>query len=185
MSSRFALSIETSIEPLFEISTFETACGWFGLIGQAGRLFGVRIGHVRRSDVVPAFCESFELDKSEIIERDWQPNLKARLQAYCTGTVDDFADIEIVYRRKLPPFRRAVLSATRRIPSGQTVSYLELASRAGSPKAARAVGNAMATNLFPIVVPCHRVVGSGGHLGGFTAPGGLDLKQELLAMESR
>ena len=70
MSSRFALSVVTNIEPPFEVSTFETAFGWFGLLGQAGRLLGIRIGHLRRSDVVPAFGKSYELTTSEMIERE-------------------------------------------------------------------------------------------------------------------
>lgn len=79
------------------------------------------------------------------------------------------------------PFQRQVWQATRRIPSGSTRSYGWLASQTGRPRAARAVGQAMARNPVPIVVPCHRVVGGHG-LGGFS--GGLDTKRWLLAMEA-
>jgi methylated-DNA-[protein]-cysteine S-methyltransferase len=81
----------------------------------------------------------------------------------------------------LSPFHRRVLQATRRIPYGRTATYRDLARRVGRPRAARAVGQAMARNPVPLVIPCHRVVAAGGGLGGFS--GGLDLKRRLLALE--
>lgn len=183
-SQRFPISVLAVVDAPFDISVFETDCGWFGLLGQNGRLRAVRIGHARQGDVTVSIQEQFGLASTDVRQRDWQPDLMQRLRAFCTGQADDFADIDIVYQHALPPFRLAVLNALRRVKAGETVSYLELAALAGSPRAARAVGNAMATNIFPIIVPCHRVLGSGGHLGGFTAPGGLDLKQQLLRTEA-
>jgi methylated-DNA-[protein]-cysteine S-methyltransferase len=78
-------------------------------------------------------------------------------------------------------YRRAVLEALSEVPYGQTVSYRDLAERTGNPKASRAVGSAMATNPIPIVVPCHRVLRTGGALGGYG--GGLDVKVWLLRLE--
>lgn len=83
----------------------------------------------------------------------------------------------------LPPFRHRVYTLARTIPPGTTLSYGELAKRAGSPGAARAVGQAMAHNPFPILVPCHRVVAAGGKTGGFTAEGSVATKLRLLALE--
>ncbi|MDQ2651398.1 MAG: methylated-DNA--[protein]-cysteine S-methyltransferase [Actinomycetota bacterium] len=81
-------------------------------------------------------------------------------------------------------FRRTVLERLyAEVPFGRTVSYLELAGVAGNPRASRAVGTAMATNPIPIIVPCHRVLRSGGALGGYG--GGLDAKRHLLALEQR
>jgi methylated-DNA-[protein]-cysteine S-methyltransferase len=80
------------------------------------------------------------------------------------------------------PFHRKVLERLARLPFGQTISYGELASRSGSPRAARAVGAAMAANPIPLVIPCHRVVESSGRLGGYSA-GGLPTKKKLLAHE--
>jgi methylated-DNA-[protein]-cysteine S-methyltransferase len=74
-----------------------------------------------------------------------------------------------------------VLHATTRIPFGSTSTYRELAAEAGSPNAHRAAGNALGSNPVPIVVPCHRVLRSGGGLGGYT--GGLDRKRFLLRLE--
>jgi methylated-DNA-[protein]-cysteine S-methyltransferase len=81
-------------------------------------------------------------------------------------------------------FQRKVLDACRAIPPGETLSYAELAVIAGAPGAARAVGNVMRTNRIPLVIPCHRVVGSGGSLGGYSAPDGLAMKRKLLEREA-
>jgi methylated-DNA-[protein]-cysteine S-methyltransferase len=79
-------------------------------------------------------------------------------------------------------FGRRVLEATARIPFGSVSSYKLVAADAGSPRGSRAAGNALGSNPLPIVVPCHRVLHSGGGLGGYT--GGLDRKRTLLAIES-
>jgi methylated-DNA-[protein]-cysteine S-methyltransferase len=84
--------------------------------------------------------------------------------------------------RALPPFHHKALLAARRIPYGRTLTYGALAARVGSPRASRAVGQAMARNPLPLVLPCHRVVATGGGLGGYG--GGLPLKRRLLALES-
>lgn len=78
-------------------------------------------------------------------------------------------------------FARRVLRATARIPFGAVATYREVASRAGSPRGFRAAGNALGSNPIPIVVPCHRVIRTGGDLGGYT--GGLDRKERLLRLE--
>jgi methylated-DNA-[protein]-cysteine S-methyltransferase len=78
-------------------------------------------------------------------------------------------------------FTRRVLQATWAIPFGSVSTYRDVATEAGSPKATRAAGNALSSNPIPIVVPCHRVLRTGGGLGGYT--GGLDKKQALLRLE--
>ena len=78
-------------------------------------------------------------------------------------------------------FGRRVLQATARIPYGAVSSYKQVATDAGSPRGFRAAGNALGSNPIPIVVPCHRVLHSGGGLGGYT--GGLDRKRKLLTVE--
>lgn len=81
-------------------------------------------------------------------------------------------------------FRADVWQACLRVGYGKTVSYGELARRAGRPGAARAVGTAMSHNPFPIVVPCHRVVKGDGSLGGYSGPKGVEFKRRLLEMEA-
>ena len=83
-----------------------------------------------------------------------------------------------------PPFHAAAWTACRQIPPGETRSYRWLAAAAGSPQASRAAGQAMARNPWPLVVPCHRVIGSAGKLHGYGA-GGLTVKAQLLEMERR
>ena len=78
-------------------------------------------------------------------------------------------------------FQQAVWSALREIPPGRTESYGTLAARIGKPRAARAVGGACGANPIPVLIPCHRVLATGGRLGGFTA--GLEWKRKLLARE--
>jgi methylated-DNA-[protein]-cysteine S-methyltransferase len=80
-------------------------------------------------------------------------------------------------------FDRRVYAATRAIPAGQVLTYGELAARLGGDTSARAVGQSLGRNPWPIVVPCHRVVAAGNALGGFSAPGGTATKRRLLAIE--
>jgi methylated-DNA-[protein]-cysteine S-methyltransferase len=106
-------------------------------------------------------------------------DVRRQLDQYFAGQRRAF---EVPIDRRLSHgYRRTVLEALTQVPYGETVSYKELAERTGNPKASRAVGSAMATNPIPIVVPCHRVLRSGGALGGYG--GGLDTKVWLLQLE--
>ncbi|MDO9693852.1 MAG: methylated-DNA--[protein]-cysteine S-methyltransferase [Candidatus Latescibacteria bacterium] len=109
-------------------------------------------------------------------------DLARRVRSHLAGKPDDFRDVPLDLER-LPPFARKVSRALCRVPPGATVSYAELAKRAGSPGASRAVGTVMARNPLPLLVPCHRVLAADGALGGFSAPGGTDLKVRLLHRE--
>lgn len=81
-------------------------------------------------------------------------------------------------------FLIAVFEELRKVGWGERVTYKELASKLGKPRAARAIGMAMAKNPIPLIVPCHRVVRSDGGLGGFTTPLGVELKRRMLELES-
>jgi len=104
----------------------------------------------------------------------------AQLRAYFDGASTTF-DLPLAPRGT--PFQREVWAALGTIPYGQTISYGQLAARVGRPAAARAVGLANGRNPISIIVPCHRVVGSGGGLTGYG--GGLERKRHLLALEAR
>ncbi len=82
-------------------------------------------------------------------------------------------------------FSGVVLRACREVPYGKTVGYLALAKQIGREDAARAVATALSKNHIPLVIPCHRVIYSGGGMGGFTAEGGVDLKKRMIDMERR
>lgn len=101
-----------------------------------------------------------------------------QLREYFSGTRSAF-DLPLAPRGTA--FQLAVWKALREIPYGETISYGELARRIGRPSASRAVGAANGANPLPIVVPCHRVIGSTGKLTGFG--GGLETKAALLALE--
>jgi len=83
----------------------------------------------------------------------------------------------------VPPFHRNVYAVARSIPPGATLSYGDIAARLGDRTAAREVGEAMGQNPFPLIVPCHRVLASGGKVGGFSAAGGITTKLRLLSIE--
>ncbi len=105
--------------------------------------------------------------------------LRAELDSYFEGRLRRF-------RTKLDwslvgPFTRRVLEATAEIPYGGYLSYGEIAAEAGSPRGARAAGNALGSNPFALVVPCHRVLASGGRIGGYG--GGIERKRLLLELE--
>ena len=103
---------------------------------------------------------------------------RMQLQEYFAGTRQDF---DLALDPQGTDFQRAVWQQLRGIPFGETCSYLDIAKRLGKPKAVRAVGSANGRNPLPIIVPCHRVIGSNGSLTGFG--GGLENKQILLELE--
>lgn len=104
------------------------------------------------------------------------------LRTYFSGARIDLSEIALDLAR-VGDFHRSIYDATRRVGWGETTTYGALARLAGSPDASRAVGQAMGRNPVPIIIPCHRVLASGGRPGGFSAFGGAVTKQRLLAME--
>lgn len=118
-------------------------------------------------------------------EPDWiyneQPfaEVRRQLTEYFAGERKEF-DLPLALDGT--EFQLLVLEELKRIPYGETTSYGDVAKRIGRPKAVRAVGAANGRNPIPIIVPCHRVIGSGGDLTGFG--GGLDTKTELLRLEA-
>ncbi|HYS72975.1 MAG TPA: methylated-DNA--[protein]-cysteine S-methyltransferase, partial [Thermoplasmata archaeon] len=108
------------------------------------------------------------------------PYLARILEHIRTGE-DDLQDIPL--HLELSPFEREVLELLRTIPPGATITYGEIAKRLGHPKAARAVGNAVARNPAIIVIPCHRVLPASGRLGNYSGEGGPETKRRLLERE--
>jgi methylated-DNA-[protein]-cysteine S-methyltransferase len=109
--------------------------------------------------------------------------LVRRLQAYAKGSPDDFLDVRIDCS-DLTRFQSRVVDICRRIPFGSSLTYGELAARAGHPRAARAVGSCMRNIRVPLIVPCHRVVGAASATRGGSAGEGVRMRLRLLEMES-
>ncbi|OPY34254.1 MAG: Methylated-DNA--protein-cysteine methyltransferase [Methanomassiliicoccales archaeon PtaU1.Bin124] len=108
------------------------------------------------------------------------PILDRVVRHLATGK-DDLKDVPV--KLQGTDFQMMVLEALRDIPPGKTMTYGEVAEVIGRPRAARAVGGACASNLVPIIIPCHRVVPSGGGLGNYSAAGGAATKKKLLVRE--
>ena len=119
--------------------------------------------------VSPRILES--VGDTDAIRRELDEYFEGRRRRFEVGV--DLSGIE--------GFRRRILGATARIPFGSVRTYRDVATKAGNERAVRAAGNALGANPIPIVVPCHRVLRTGGGLGGYT--GGLDRKRALLAIE--
>ncbi len=158
-----------------------------GLSGRAERLAAPPLAltlHWRGGQVL-----RLELGKAETeaLAPDASPEAQAVHQALlllAAGRATDFPALPLCWEA-VPPFTADILRTLfTQVPAGRTVTYGELAALAGHPGKARAVGQAMARNPWPLIVPCHRVLGAGGALTGYTNPHGLDLKALLLALES-
>ena len=130
-----------------------------------------------------SFRTKLEKEHKTVVKHDPQrvEFVLGQLDEYFEGTRSRF---EINYDLSgLTEFQRRVLEAVQRVPKGSYVTYLELAQRIGKPKAARAVGQVLGRNPIPILIACHRVIATDGTLGGYSGPGGVQTKSELLKME--
>ena len=154
----------------------ETALGWLGLVLSPA---GLRAVTLPRRDREAALTEVLALGAREEARDHGLGDLPERLRRYTRGEPVAFPDA--LDFSAATPFQRAVWQATREIPYGQTRSYGWLAAKVDRPRAARAVGQTMAANPWPLIVPCHRVISSNGRLCGYG--GGLDMKERLLLLE--
>lgn len=163
------------IQELF-YTVFETSSGWIGTLGSSNGLRGTTLPQASEKAAITSLGRDVnEAARSPALFSD----LAKRFRAYFSGRKADFPDE--IDCRGFTPFERGVWQVTRRIPYGQTRSYGWVAHQLGKPAAARAVGQALGKNPFPIIVPCHRVLAGDGGLGGFS--GGLEIKNFLLELE--
>ncbi len=151
---------------------------WMAMQWAGDELVQLSFGYASAAAAFAALGQAaIETTRVQSFNRD----LEDRLQDYAAGGRQQFGDVRIVEWGT--DVQRRVRACCRQIGYGQTASYAELAARAGIPGAARAVGTCMATNRVPLIVPCHRVVASGGRLGGYSAPDGVRMKRRLLDLE--
>jgi methylated-DNA-[protein]-cysteine S-methyltransferase len=114
---------------------------------------------------------------------DGQPELVARAVAYAEGARDNFADVALDLSA-VPEASRRIYDHIRELAWGETTTYGAIARWLGDVALSRAVGAAMGANPIPLIVPCHRVLAADGRTGGFSAPGGVEAKLQMLALEN-
>ena len=154
----------------------DTSIGQIIIVGAEEGLQKISI-HVSRQSALESIAQQFP---GSIESPDGFGDLPQRLEQYARGERIIFNDK--LDTRDATRFRRAVWEATSSIPYGETRSYEWIAQCIGKPGAARAVGQALKSNLLPIIVPCHRVIGKDGSLTGFSC--GIDVKKRLLELEA-
>ena len=158
-------------------SIFQTSAGWMGFLSSEVGVRRIILPRQSEKEVATQLGENLAgADSAPYHPRD----LVDRFIAYFAGNVVTFP--EQLDLPEATPFQLKVWEAARLIPFGQVKSYAWVADKIGNPLAVRAVGQALGRNPVPIIVPCHRVVASGGGLGGFS--GGLEMKKHLLGLEA-
>ena len=160
---------------------FETALGPGALAWGDSGIVGIQLpeadeGHLR-ARIRRRFVGATESETPPQVA-----NAVERIGRLLDGHPTDLSDIALDMSR-VPELAQRVYAVARKIQPGQTLTYGQIATQLGDPLLAREVGQSLARNPFPIVVPCHRVLAAGGKLGGFSAPGGVATKQKLLAIE--
>ncbi len=162
---------------------FDTSLGWVGVIGSPEGLRRGTLPQASPEQVWRVFDGSSAKWRDPVLSEargDYFGDLPNRIRDYLDGKRVSFADKLDLARAS--SFQREVWQTTKSIPYGETRSYAWVAGEVGLPRAARAVGQAMARNPLPILIPCHRVVGGDGSLVGFG--GGIELKRRLLRLEA-
>ena len=160
---------------------FETTIGPCALVWGEHGLIGAALPEASaaatRARLQRRYHRAHELAPPEAVQ-----DVIERIQGLLRGGADDLLDIAL-HMAAVPEFHARVYAIARRIRPGATRTYGEIAQELGEPHAARAVGQALGANPFPIIVPCHRVLGAHGQAGGFSANGGTRTKLRLLEIE--
>jgi len=161
---------------------FQTKWGYFGLAGTKYALCRTQLPGPEPKKIESRLLKN--LSDAQFDETFFKI-LQEQIAAYFEGSCVNFSpDIPVVLDG-FTGFSREVLTACRDIKFGQRITYSGLARKAGRPAASRAVGNALAKNPLPLIIPCHRVLRTDGKMGGFSAPGGISIKKRMLALEQK
>ena len=163
------------------LALFDTPIGACGIAWHGAGLAGVLLPD-RDPDRTMKRLKQRHSDLEPASRPEWVAEAIGRIRALLSGRADDLESVPLDWSR-VGDFEARVLREARRVPPGQTLTYGELAVRLGEPGQARAVGQALGRNPWPIVVPCHRVTAASGRTGGFSAPGGVSTKLRLLEIE--
>jgi methylated-DNA-[protein]-cysteine S-methyltransferase len=161
---------------------FETAIGRCGVAWGSSGILGMSLPEGHEGATRARMQERFpDAEETAALPADVRRAVDA-IVALLRGDSADLSGISLDMTR-VPEFHRRVYDIARSIPPGATLSYGDIATKLGTPGSARAVGQALGRNPFPIVVPCHRVLTSDGKMGGFSANGGVRTKLRLLQIE--
>ena len=159
---------------------FDTAIGRCGIAWSERGIVGLQLPEasgVARGELLSRFPEAVESEPPPSVHA-----VMEAVRALLAGGDPDLGAVPLDWSG-VGDFERAVYEATRAIPRGSTRTYGEIAAAVGDPGAARAVGQALGRNPYPVVIPCHRVLAADGRPGGFSAPGGVRTKLRMLAIE--
>ncbi|MEP6738984.1 MAG: methylated-DNA--[protein]-cysteine S-methyltransferase [Caldimonas sp.] len=163
-------------------AVFSTAIGDCAVAWTDAGLVGVWLPQTRRGDLRGRIARR-HASAREALPSDEIARAIEAIRALLAGAPIDLRDVR-VDMASVPPFNRRVYEVARTIAPGYVLTYGAVAARVGPDASARAVGEALGENRFPIVVPCHRVIAANGRLGGFSAPGGTATKRRMLAIEN-
>jgi methylated-DNA-[protein]-cysteine S-methyltransferase len=162
---------------------FPTAMGTCGLAWNETGLTGFQFPEDEAALTEQHLAAKAGSKPADVPRPEWVRRAVERVQRHLEGQLQDFTDLPLDWGR-VSDFQQAVYRHTQAIKPGYKKSYGEIAKlMALGPEAARAVGVALATNPWPLIVPCHRVVSAAGKMTGFSAPGGIRTKIRLLALE--
>ena len=160
----------------------ETSLGWVGLSGNGKALSRFVLPEKDKQSILAQLTATIPPGSQFIPADDQFSMLVEKIKDYFNGKLVHFKN-QTVDLSGYTFFQRKVLLKTREIAYGTTRTYRWLAKQTGYPRAYRAVGGVMRINPLPLIIPCHRVIGSQGKLTGFSATGGLSLKQKMLVIE--
>jgi len=158
---------------------FQTQWGFFGLAGTENALIRAVLPSPNRKIVEKLLLKGL---KNALLDINYRPDIQMRVREFFDGCSTDFGDIPVQIDQ-FSQFTKKVLNACRKVPFAETITYSQLAEKIHSPAAARAVGTALAKNPLPLLIPCHRIIRSDDNMGGFSAPGGTELKLKLIKHE--
>ena len=169
-------------ENIISYDIIETEFGWVGIAGNERGLTRIILPEKSAEDILEELSFSFPAGEKLTREKEMFSSLTKKVRDYFKGIPAAF-NREKTDLDGFTPFQKKVLLLTKEIPYGATRTYRGLAEQSGYPLAYRAVGGVMKANPLPLVIPCHRVLGSNGQLTGFSSRGGLELKRKMLTLE--
>jgi methylated-DNA-[protein]-cysteine S-methyltransferase len=161
---------------------FKTADGFFGLLADGKSL-------IRSTLPVPDYSTASKyllvgMFNDVLEDKKMYPDIQKSIKSYYKGRYAELKKVRFMLKwEELTDFSKKILNVCKKIPPGQTITYSQLAKKAGFEKAARAAGSVLAKNPLPLIIPCHRVIRSDGKIGNFSAAGGSKTKKKMIEYE--